>query len=676
MLSRFAVACLLVSVVCVSTRAFVLSEFNNTDFDYTFAGFNQTLGPTQIRLSDPVDGWGGAGFGYGTPRDLRGLLNQYLQVDYTVQPGHGTGQFVLEFYDTSDRSVKFSVPTSVGNAGDPQSYTVRNAFDSPTDGIGDFANFDYANVRNFNVLGDFGNPNAFDVSIDRIAFTPVAPEAYGGRSPDAAWRAEADQRIDQLRKANLTVELTRPDGTPIDNAQVRVVQQEHEFRFGSAVVGNKLAGNPTGSDATYRQKVLELFNTVTLENTLKWQALEGEFGGNFSESIALDALQWAQDNDLSARGHVIVWPGNNNLPQSVVDLAGNPAAQRQAVLDHVNDLSAKTQGLVRDWDVVNETRTNNDLLNRFGETVLDEWFAAADANNDAQLFLNEFGIITGNQGNDANRTLYLQTIQGLQQRGAAIDAIGMQGHFSPGDLTDIEQVWNILDQFHGATGLPISITEFDVNTTDRQLQADYLRDFLTAVFAHESIDSFVQWGFWENAHWRPDAALFDANWTIRPAGQAYLDLVYERWWSDLDLATDADGDVETRVFRGKHRVEVTVDGQTRVYDVEVGEAGLTLRDVFVAMLPGDFNGNGRVEQGDLNLVLNNWGQAVADPDALGWVNDAPDGAVDQGELNAVLNNWGVAVAPSFEGLDVPEPAVLAIFAALAMQRFKRVYERD
>ncbi|MEM7577664.1 MAG: endo-1,4-beta-xylanase, partial [Planctomycetota bacterium] len=472
--ARLPMSCLVVAL-SASAHGLVVSDFNNTAFDYTFSGFNQTPGSALVRLNDPNDGWGGAGFNYESPLDLTGVLNEYLEIDYTVQPGHGTGLLGLEFYDTADRSVKFSVPTPTAGAGTARSYTVRNAFSSPTDGVGDFANFDYANVARFNVLGDFGSPNPFDVSIDRIAFTPVAPEAYGGRSADAAWRTVADQQIDQLRKADLRIELTRPDGTPIENAQVSVLQQEHEFRFGSAVVGNKLAGNPSSSDATYRQVVQQLFNTVTLENTLKWPALEGEFGNNFSEAIALDALQWAQDQGLDARGHVMVWPGNNNLPQSIVDLANDPAAQRQAVLDHVTDLASKTQGLIRDWDVVNETRTNNDLLNQFGESVMDEWFAAARANNDAQLFLNEFGIITGNEGNDANRALYLQTIQDLQQRGAPIDAIGIQGHFSPGDLTDIERVWTILDQFHDATGLPISITEFDMNTTDRQLQADYLR---------------------------------------------------------------------------------------------------------------------------------------------------------------------------------------------------------
>ncbi|MEM7576531.1 MAG: choice-of-anchor tandem repeat NxxGxxAF-containing protein [Planctomycetota bacterium] len=79
-------------------------------------------------------------------------------------------------------------------------------------------------------------------------------------------------------------------------------------------------------------------------------------------------------------------------------------------------------------------------------------------------------------------------------------------------------------------------------------------------------------------------------------------------------------------------------------------------------LPGDFNGSGQVEQGDLNLVLNNWGtNTVVNGDAVipvGWKNYAEDTAtVDQNELNLVLNNWGSVAAPSFEGFNVPEPGV-------------------
>ncbi|MEM1445467.1 MAG: choice-of-anchor tandem repeat NxxGxxAF-containing protein [Planctomycetota bacterium] len=93
-------------------------------------------------------------------------------------------------------------------------------------------------------------------------------------------------------------------------------------------------------------------------------------------------------------------------------------------------------------------------------------------------------------------------------------------------------------------------------------------------------------------------------------------------------------------------------------------------------LPGDFNGNGQVEQGDLNLVLTNWGvNTVVNSNAVipgGWKNYAENtGVIDQNELNLVLSNWGSTAAPSFEGFEnVPEPA-----AALALLVFVGVHRR-
>jgi hypothetical protein len=54
---------------------------------------------------------------------------------------------------------------------------------------------------------------------------------------------------------------------------------------------------------------------------------------------------------------------------------------------------------------------------------------------------------------------------------------------------------------------------------------------------------------------------------------------------------------------------------------------------------GDFNGNGAAEQGDLDLVLLNWGEDGTPPPA-GWINLLPVGAVNQNELDGTLLNWG------------------------------------
>ena len=101
--------------------------------------------------------------------------------------------------------------------------------------------------------------------------------------------------------------------------------------------------------------------------------------------------------------------------------------------------------------------------------------------------------------------------------------------------------------------------------------------------------------------------------------------------------------------------------------------GYTLLTVAAfAGLPGDYNDSGSVEQGDLDLVLNNWG-GPRPSGAGGFVANADGFAtanVDQEELDAVLNNWGSSNAPSFEGSAVPEPATLALLglSGLAMLR--------
>ncbi|MEM9753712.1 MAG: hypothetical protein AAF916_10050 [Planctomycetota bacterium] len=95
------------------------------------------------------------------------------------------------------------------------------------------------------------------------------------------------------------------------------------------------------------------------------------------------------------------------------------------------------------------------------------------------------------------------------------------------------------------------------------------------------------------------------------------------------------------------------------------DSGDSFLNVLAAGVAGDYDGSGSVEQGDLNLVLNNWGTDATGNAPNSWVNDLPTGVIDQGELNGVLNNWGSSSAPSLSsGSAVPEPATA--FAVIAI----------
>lgn len=81
------------------------------------------------------------------------------------------------------------------------------------------------------------------------------------------------------------------------------------------------------------------------------------------------------------------------------------------------------------------------------------------------------------------------------------------------------------------------------------------------------------------------------------------------------------------------------------------------------LLPGDFNGDGFVDNFDLNLLLANWG-AVSIPLPPGWDGVPPIGPlIDNDELNELLANWGASLGGS-----IPEPAAaLVLVVGLAIR---------
>ncbi|MEM8783722.1 MAG: hypothetical protein AAGE65_12825 [Planctomycetota bacterium] len=117
---------------------------------------------------------------------------------------------------------------------------------------------------------------------------------------------------------------------------------------------------------------------------------------------------------------------------------------------------------------------------------------------------------------------------------------------------------------------------------------------------------------------------------------------------------------------------VSVTGLGAALDVDVIYNPLSVVLEIVAAsagIIGDYNDSGQVEQGDLNLVLNNWGApAPFTPNgpAFATLN------VDQEELNRVLNNWGnTSPPPVFDGFAVPEPGAAAVGLALAGLALRR-----
>jgi GH35 family endo-1,4-beta-xylanase len=398
---------------------------------------------------------------------------------------------------------------------------------------------------------------------------PSTKLSYAGREGDAPWRSAADERIDKLRKAELALRVLDRTGKPVAGAEVNVEQQRQAFGFGSAVVAQTLI---QPGNERYKTLVGELFNFAVLENNLKWPPLEGEWGPGWTLDVAKQGLDWLNQRNIQARGHVLVWPSWRNLPKSLRALEKDPARLRQAVRRHVQELAGATRGKLAHWDVINEPFDNHDLMDLFGEDVMVEWFKAARAADpSAKLFINDYAILSGGGGNTAHRDHYQKTIAFLLERRAPLDGIGMQGHFGTA-LTSPEQLLEILDRF-AKFGKTIWVTEYDVDVDDETLAADFTRDFYTALFSHPSVGGILMWGFWDGAHWHKNAPLYRQDFSLKPAGEVYRELVLERWRTRERGRTDGDGSYELRAFFGRYAIKVSAGGKTKTIELEHRERG-------------------------------------------------------------------------------------------------------
>ena len=353
----------------------------------------------------------------------------------------------------------------------------------------------------------YNSTGRLNVEVDYVKVNSSAdpPPPYPGAEADAPWRAVAAAKIDTLRKADLHVTVTDALGNPLPNATVGVHMLKHEFGFGSAVQADRLASTDPAQDI-YKQKIQQLFNIATIENHMKWQPWAGDWGAGFTQAQAMAAVNWLNGRGVAVRGHNMVWPGKSNLPQSVDNLLNqrlNAAQQQQLrnmIAAHIQDIGSRFAGQLSAWDVVNEPRANHDVMDNLpeGNAAMADWYKQAhQVDPHAKLYLNDYDIIeSGGDTNSYNQQLLYSQLQTLKNQGAPIGGIGFQGHFNQSNITGPEQLWAIWNHFK-QLGLNMQVTEFDFNSTDEALQAQYTRDVMTAAFAQDGISDFLSWGFWE-----------------------------------------------------------------------------------------------------------------------------------------------------------------------------------
>jgi len=399
-------------------------------------------------------------------------------------------------------------------------------------------------------LNDYHSPDRGEdrnLYVGRVRVTPRGkgdPDPRPSPAPD--WRREAGERIERIRKGDLLLKFVDGEGRPVSGLAVRIDMVRHAFPFGCAVSSGFVAGRWSAEDRnTYAERFAELFNHAVHENALKWGGVNRD-GPKADFSRADRILAWCSSEKIPMRGHCILWANERRVPVWARKLPAE--GLRKTVLDRIEEVLVRYRGKIAEHDLNNEMVHLDYFARRLGEGFRVEMFRKAHEVDPAvKMYVNDYNILSGG---DVER--YVDHIQGFLDAGAPVGGIGCQGHFGrkPPDPVLVKMVLDRLARF----GLPIKITEFDLDTPDEGRQAIGLHDFYTVCFSHPAVKGILMWGFWAGAHWRPKGALFDRDWRVKPAARAYRKLVIEKWRTRASTTSDANGMVDVRAFYGHYSV--------------------------------------------------------------------------------------------------------------------------
>lgn len=346
--------------------------------------------------------------------------------------------------------------------------------------------------------------------------------------------------------ATAAVAWADPDGAdpaadPVAIEDRVPVRDTLDMPFGVAIDNRETTGDAARLLAHHADQ-------ITAENHMKpdaWYDDEQQFAPNPQVD---ELMTFAQQNDLTVYGHVLVW--HSQVPAwFFTDDDGDPlpadaagrAVLEQRLHDHIHGIAAYLaeeygefgggNPLVA-WDVVNEVVDDGevyedglrrsewyrilgedfiDLAFRYADEAFNDVHAAEGSDRPVTLFINDYN--TEQAGKQAR---YHALVQRLLERDVPIDGVGHQFHV--GLDTPVDQLRAAFDAF---TDLPVTqaVTELDAPTgvpvTEANLveQGYFYRDVFRLFREYtDTLFCVTVWGLTDGRSWRADSGaplLFD-----------------------------------------------------------------------------------------------------------------------------------------------------------------------
>ena len=138
-----------------------------------------------------------------------------------------------------------------------------------------------------------------------------------------------------------------------------------------------------------------------------------------------------------------------------------------------------------------------------------EW--ADEACPNAILILNDYNIVEWSGDNQH----FIDIVNTIQAAGAPIDAVGSQSH-GLSNAASASNLINLATKLHDDTGLPLYITEYDIDLNDDAAQLARYQAHFPFFLETEWIHGITVWGWIFGSTWVPNSGLI-RNGTPRPA---------------------------------------------------------------------------------------------------------------------------------------------------------------
>src|SRR5215471_5573840 len=284
------------------------------------------------------------------------------------------------------------------------------------------------------------------------------------------------------------------------------------FKVGVALNQRQFTEQDTNGAALVKRQ----FNAVSPENVMKWERIHPRSGPDGYDFEAADRyVEFGEKNGMFIVGHTVV---------------------------------CRYKGRIKAWDVVNEALNEDGSLRKsawcriIGEDYIAKAFEYAhEADPAAELRYNDYSI-----ENELKHNGVIALVKKLQADKVPISGLGSQTH---ANLTwpTAELLDSALTAF-AELGLPISITELDVNAAlrgqrnqsadvaqnaqgnggsvvedaNQKLAEQYASLFRVFVKHRKQIELITFWGVTDRDSWRRfgKPLLFDGEWRPKPAFDA------------------------------------------------------------------------------------------------------------------------------------------------------------